>query len=381
LNYALFSTLKKDPQRLASTTLPRFTMADFSQYGGASAEWLAVEATLPSKTFDLTQDPATLKKVVNCGRNEVSAAAMKTLAPKVKVQDHSILTRDSVKIEARSYRPISAPTDEKLPVYLYFHGGGFLFGTLSSEDAACAQLAINIGIVVLNVNYRHTPEHVFPVAWNDSQDSFAWLHQNIAELGGDPEKVLVGGISAGGQLAASLVLEKNLGKALTEFPPIAGQILIIPALAHVDTYADAQMKEMKSPEVSSYVENEFAPILPKTTAQFFIGLLKTGKPSLKDTKLNPGNATSQEVKGMPPTVFGIAGLDPLRDEGLLYAKKLAEAGVPTDIRLFKGVPHGHRRFGKALKASQHWDDAVEQGILWALEKPKATGKFDVVVKE
>jgi acetyl esterase/lipase len=356
-------------------------MADFSQYGGASAEWLAVEATLPSKTFDLTQDPATLKKVVNCGRNEVSAAAMKTLAPKVKIQDYSILTRDSVKIEARSYRPISAPADEKLPVYLYFHGGGFLFGTLSSEDAACAQLAINIGIVVLNVNYRHTPEHVFPVAWNDTQDSFAWLHQNIAEMGGDPEKVLVGGISAGGQLAASLVLEKNLGKALTEFPPIAGQILIIPALAHVDTYADAQLKEMKSPEVSSYVENEFAPILPKTTAQFFIGLLKTGKPSLKDTKLNPGNATSQEVKGMPPTVFGIAGLDPLRDEGLLYAKKLAEAGVPTDIRLFKGVPHGHRRFGKALKASQHWDDAVEQGILWALEKPKATGKFDVVVKE
>lgn len=356
-------------------------MADFSRYGGASAEWLAVEATLPSKTFDLAQDPTILKNIVNAGREELSTAAMRTLGSQVKIQDHSILTRDSVKIEARSYRPVSNPTDEKLPVYLYFHGGGFLFGSVSSEDAACAQLAINIGIVVLNVNYRHTPEHTFPTAWNDTQDSFAWLHKNISVVGGDPAKVLVGGISAGGQLTASLVLEKHLGKALTEFPPIAGQILIIPALAHIDTYADAQLREMKSPEVSSYVENEFAPILPKATAQFFIDLLKTGKPDIKDTKLNPGNATSEEVKGMPPTLFGIAGLDPLRDEALLYAKRLAEAGVPTDIRLFKGVPHGHRRFGKALKASQHWDDAIEQGILWALGNPKATGNFDVVVKE
>jgi acetyl esterase/lipase len=125
------------------------------------------------------------------------------------------------------------------------------------------------------------------------------------------------------------------------------------------------------------MENEDAPILPKKTVDFFTALLETGTPDLKDTKLNIVNATAEEVKGLPPTAFGIAGLDPLRDEALLYAKLLSEADVPTEIRLFKGVPHGHRRFGKALKASEHWDQCVDEGILWVLSKPNATGKFDV----
>ena len=356
-------------------------MADFSSYGGPSAEWLAVEKTLPALTFDLTQDVLTLRHTVNAGREESSAKGMEILGSKVITKDHTIPTRDSSTVEARSYRPISAPADEKLPVYLFFHGGGFLFGTLSSEDALCSQVAINANVAVVNVNYRHTPEHVFPTAWHDTQDAFAWLHDHISDVGGDPAKVVVGGISAGGELAASLVLEKHLGKALTQYPPIAGQILLIPALVHSDTYNDGLHKLLKSPEVSSIVENENAPILPLKTAHFFVDLLKTGTPELKDTKLNPGLATKEEVKGMPPTVFGVAGLDPLRDEALIYAKTLSEAGVPTQTILFKGVPHAFRRFGAALKVSQDWDEATEGGIKWAISGPTASGKFEIVVKE
>jgi len=252
-------------------------------------------------------------------------------------------------------------------------------GTLSSEDPLCAQTAIKTGAIVLNVNYRHTPEHTFPTAWYDSQDAFAWLHKNIDEIGGDPSKVVTGGISAGGTLAASLTLEQHLGKseAIAGLPTLAGQILIIPMVAHPATYDQGPGKLLKT---SSYVENENAPILPKKIVDFFTKLLDTAKaasPDLKDTKFNMVNATAEEVKGLPPTVFGIAGLDPLRDEALLYAKLLSEANVPTDITVFKGVPHGHRRFGKALKASEHWDECVDGGILWVLSKPKATGKFDV----
>lgn len=140
-----------------------------------------------------------------------------------------------------------------------------------------------------------------------------------------------------------------------------------------------QLEKLKDPSISSYVENENAPVLPKRTIRFFVDLLKTGTPDVRDTKLNPGNATPEEVKWMPPAVFGIAGLDPLRDEGLLYAKMLAEAGVPTDVSLFKGVPHGFRRFGDQLGACARWDEVVERGILWALEKPMASGKFEVKV--
>lgn len=352
------------------------SLLDFSHYGGPSEEWLAVQKTLPALTFDTSLDPNVLKNAVNTERETRTAAVMVELSAHVHIADYSIPTRDGSSIQARTYKSVKADQSAKLPVYIYFHGGGFLFGSLNSEDATCAQTAIKTGVIVLNVNYRHTPEHRFPTAWHDSEDAFAWLHKNIDTVGGDPSQVLVGGVSAGGQLAASLTLEQHLGKSdvTKTLPKLAGQTLIIPCVAHPETYEQGPGKKLK---VSSYAENEFAPILPRTTINYFMGLLNVGAPDIKDTKVNIVNATEDEVKGLPPTVFGIAGLDPLRDEALLYAKLLSEANVPTEIRLFRGVPHGHRRFGNALKASKDWDDTVEEGILWALKKPQATGKFDV----
>ena len=193
---------------------------------------------------------------------------------------------------------------------------------------------------------------------------------------------MIGGVSAGGQLTASLVLEKQKGEneALRNLPDIAAQVLIIPALANYETYSEGPLKLMKSREISSMVENENAPILPMKACESFTKLLKISKVELSDPKANTLTAaTADDVKGMPPTIFGIAGMDPLRDEALLYAKLLAEAGVPTDVRLFKGVPHGFRRFGPALKASAQWDKAIEDGIEWARSKPAATGKFEIKV--
>ncbi|KAF9874365.1 alpha beta hydrolase fold-3 domain containing protein [Colletotrichum karsti] len=350
-------------------------MADFSKYGGPSDEWLAVEAGLPPAPTDLPV--LDRQKTTNNVREEQSVEAMKLMADKVKVRDWTIPTRDGSTIEGRSYRS-KAAGDGALPVYLYLHGGGFLFGTVNSEDAACARIAISTNVLVVNVNYRHTPEFTYPTAWDDVEDGFVWLHANIKEIGGDPNKVVVGGISAGGQLTASLVLAQHLGKTGQGLPPIAGQVLIIPCLAHPDCW-DGHLKRLKDPSVSSYKENENAPILPRSMIDLFIGLLKIEKPDSNDLRLNPGNATSDQVKGLPPTALGIAGLDPLRDEGLLYAKHLTEAGVPTDVHIFKGVPHGFRRFGDKLSESKHWDDVVDNGIKWALTKPAATGEF--VIRE
>lgn len=351
---------------------------DFSEYGGPSEEWLAVEKTLTATTFDTNTDPVALQSAVNTERDNRAAPIFAELKPYIETADYSIPTRDGSSIQARTYRSIKASKTDKRPVYMHFHGGGFIFGTLESDDPACAQIAIKTGVIVLNVNYRHTPEHTFPVAWHDSQDALAWLHKNIDTVGGDPTKVIVGGVSAGGQLSASMTLEQHLGKSevMKGLPKIAGQVLIIPCVASPDTYAEGPGKKLKR---SSYEENEFAPILPKTTVDFFVALQKVPHPDLKDTKVNMVNATEDEVKGLPPTMFGIAGLDPLRDEGLLYAKLLSEAKVPTITRLFKGVPHGHRRFGKALKASDDWDQTIFDGINFVLSNPTATGKFEVNV--
>ncbi|CAI6333602.1 unnamed protein product [Periconia digitata] len=359
-------------------------MCDFSQYGGPSDEWLAVEKTIPQNLFGIDADVNAVKKANNDRRENTAAEGLKPLASQLKIETYTISTRDGSTIEARSYRPLAKSAEEKLPVCVHFHGGGFFFGTLSSEDAVCADLALKTGVIVFNVNYRHTPDFAFPTAWLDAQDAFAWLHANISTpaINGDPLKVIIEGVSAGGQLSASLVLEKHLGKSdvLKDLPPIAGQILMIPALAWIGTYDEGPLKKIVSPEKSSLHENANAPILPRNVIDWFMGMLKVDPPPpVDDTKLNIVNATIAETKGLPPTVIGVAGLDPLRDEALLYGKTLAEANVPTDIRLFKGVPHGYRRFGDALEVSADWDRCIEEGVAWILGNPQATGKFDVKV--
>lgn len=361
-------------------------MADFSKYGGASREWKAVEAESPPAV----PDGSTIiekRASANANREKTAATLMAKLADQVELIDVSIPARDGFALEGRLYWPNSVPKDAKPALYMHLHGGGYLFGTLSSEDAICSALAINTTakgtpLVVLNLNYRHTPEYVYPTAWLDAHDGLAWIHATaVPQYGIDPEKVLVGGISAGAHLTATLVLEQHLGRLPAHIPKVAGQVLMIPALVNGAVY-EGQLAQMASPQVSSLVENEFAPILPVSVMHFFTDLLKLEKnPAFDDTFLSPGNATAEQVKGLPPTVFGICGLDPLRDQGLLYAKLLAEkGGVPTNVHLYRGVPHGFRRYGPdKLSVSRDWDATMEDGIAWALKKPTATNKFDVIV--
>lgn len=370
-------------------------MCDFSSYGGPSDEWLAVEADLPAPVPNQTVSEMTL--IANQGREAIASKAMVSLSPQVHTRDHSVKARDGHSLEVRSYRPSSVAVSEILPIYMHFHGGGFVFGTLASEDAICARIAVSVGVVVVNVNYRHAPEFPYPTAWNDAEDSFVWLHNHLDEVNGDGQRVVLGGISAGSRLISSLVLAKHFGKAAKGCPDAIGQVLMIPSLVHVDC-CEPQLKKMKDKSISSYVTNKDAPILPMSKIFFFENLLKVENPDVADLKLNPGNATPEEVKGLPPTVFGITGLDPLRDEGLLYAKMLTEAGcvtsdffivacaweiadsnsrVPTNINIFRGVPHGFRRFGDKLSASKKWDNVIDEGIKWALSNPVATHQFEI----
>ena len=205
----------------------------------------------------------------------------------------------------------------KLPPSL----NGNMLSALGTTRGLCAT-----NVLVFNINYRHTPEFVFPTAWLDVQDAFIWAHANMDTLGGNREQIIVGGISAGAQLTASLVLEQHLGLAVPDLPAIKGQVLMIPCVAHIDHY-DLLLQQLKDPSLSSYKQNVDAPILSVKTVHMFTGLLLAGTPGVQanDTKINIGNATKDQVQGLPPAAFGIAGLDPLRDEGLLYAKLLTES--------------------------------------------------------
>ncbi|CAK1363093.1 unnamed protein product [Cercospora beticola] len=352
-------------------------MCDFSQYGGASQELLDLLGTLPAPAADTGIEE--LKRATNQGREDTSEKEMATLGKKVVLQDHVVPARDGQALAARSYRPKSIPLDVTLPIYIHFHGGGFIFGTLDSEDATCSRIALASDVVVFNINYRHTPEWRYPTAWHDTEDAFEWVIANANSFSGDPRSIVVGGISAGGQLAAALTLTKKREKA-PSYDSIKGQVLMIPALANIDSY-DHQLKQLRDPSVSSYKENEFAPILPLSRINLMNGLLFSEKPSIEDRRVNVGAASPEEVEGLPPTTFAIAGLDPLRDEALLYAKFLAENGVATDVHLFKGVPHGFRRFGEKLSLSADWDKVMHDGIRWALSHPPANVEMVVNVHE
>lgn len=239
-------------------------MTDFSQYGTPSEEWRKVGSLVPAPPPGLSLNG--MREYMNFGREQRSADEMKSWASLVQIKDHSIPTRDQSTIEARSYRPVDADTKETPPVLLYLHGGGFLTGTVDSEDATCSRLAVNSSVIVLNVCYRHIPDHMYPTAWNDTHDAFEWLHDHIDDLGGDPQRVLVGGISSGAYLAASFVLEKHLGQVSVSRPPIAGQILMAPRLLNTSCYGPI-LKKFKDPALCSLQQHCDAPLLPMSTFQ------------------------------------------------------------------------------------------------------------------
>lgn len=366
---------------------------DFSHYGEPAPEWTAYAAGLPPRPTFESNDAE--QAHYNSLREKLAAAGIAAFDGKIITHDYTIPTRDGGSIPARTYRhkdheaaPVDGPASSA--VYIHLHGGGYFFGTLASEDGICARITADTGALVLNVNYRHTPEVAHPVMFYDVQDAFAWLHRTIAAgddpvlgRGGlDPTKVVVGGISAGGHLTESLAIAQHLdlpgSEVLRGLPTPAGLVLMIPPIVNASCY-EKFAAELAGP--SSLVQCAEAPVVPAWRIKFFVDLLMGGAPvDPEDYLLNPGNAPVEKLVGLPPTTFGICGMDPLRDEALIWAKWITEkAGVPTDIHLIPGFPHGFRANGAKLseKACKRWDDIMHGGITWALSGPKATGVFKI----
>lgn len=304
-------------------------MLDYSQYQGPSFEWDVYVRKNPLPKADYTLPPQTIRQATNALRVQISQAEVnnESLQDLVHWRDHSILTRDSQSIIARVYTPkIPTQPPTQLPIYLYFHGGGHLLGVTETEDAACARLAAHANIVVASINYRHTPEFTHPTQVNDAWDAFGWLARNAAGLlSADPARVIVGGISAGAGLAASVVLRhhtmRRRGDPATLPVTVVGQLLCIPWLVHPDNYP---FNTGPGWSLSSYVQNQDAPVLPMPLLRLFTDLLRVENPA--DPELNVGLASDNDVSGLPRTGFLVAGQDLLRDEGLHYADKLSKNG-------------------------------------------------------
>lgn len=223
-------------------------------------------------------------------------------------------------IGARIYRP-KTTVRQPLPAYIFFHGGGFLFGTLSSEDAGCARIvdALQGDVCVVNVCYRHTPDDRYPTQHHDAWDALEWVAAHSDELAIDPRALVVGGISAGGGLACSVALQASSSSSANI--NLRGQVLCIPWLIHRDAYP---FEVFASRDKASYEQCRGAPVLPLSQLDMFTDELGCDSP--RDPSMSVGLVPDDRVRRLPKTAMIVAGMDPLRDDGLLMAARLRDQG-------------------------------------------------------
>ena len=233
-------------------------------------------------------------------------------------------------IPARLYVPKQLrKTDGLSPCLVFFHGGGWVIGNLETHDVVCRKLAVEGELIVISVDYRLAPEHTFPAAVEDAMTSTKWVAANADMLGVDASRLLVGGDSAGGNLAAVVALAARDGDG----PKIAGQVLIYPATDAGRTHP-------------SHSEPETSILLTHSVTTWFYANYLNGAADVDDWRASPARAKT--LKGLPPAYVLTAGADPLRDEGDEYAARLKEAGVSVTYRHFPGQFHGFFTMGKLL---------------------------------
>jgi acetyl esterase len=232
-------------------------------------------------------------------------------------------------IPARLYTPKTLRTKDGLaPCLIFFHGGGWVIGNLETHDVVCRKLAHEGELKVISVDYRLAPEHKFPAAVDDAIAATKWFAKNAKEFGVDAARLIVGGDSAGGNLAAVVALDARDNNG----PRLAGQMLVYPATEFARTHP-------------SHREPETSILLTHTVITWFADHYM-GDADRSDWRASPARAKT--LAGLPPAYVLTAGADPLRDEGDDYAARLKAAGVAVTYKHFPGQFHGFFTMGKLL---------------------------------
>jgi len=221
-------------------------------------------------------------------------------------------------IPVRVYTPAG---DGSKPVIVYFHGGGWVIGDLDVCDNPVRRIANRTGAVVVSVDYRLAPEHVYPAAFDDSYAATAWVAEHAAEFGGDPQRIATCGDSAGGNLAAAVAIAARDRQG----PRLAAQLLIYPVTDFNFT-------------TGSYEQNGEGYLLTKGAIQWFWAHYLGAQELGKDPFACPARADN--LVGLPPAFVATAEFDPLRDEGEAYAANLRTAGVDVTAKRYDGMVHG-----------------------------------------
>lgn len=213
---------------------------------------------------------------------------------------------------------IYSPQPGIQPALLYFHGGGWVRGSVATHDWLCRNLAAQSGVTVVSVEYRLSPEHVFPAALNDGFDALVWLRDNAASLDINPQRIAIGGDSSGGNIAiATLLRAREAGIAL------AAQLLVYPPVeARFDT--------------TSYHTYAEGYNLTRQTMQQCWQSYTGGEENARHPR---AAVLHNDFTGLPPALIIAAECDPLRDDGRQLAERYREAGVSVHYSLYPGTIH------------------------------------------
>lgn len=240
----------------------------------------------------------------------------------------------------------------RLPVFLDYHGGGFVLGALSTDEVFCRNVAQQVGCAVVNVAYRTSPEYPHPTPVLDSFDALKWVVDNGDTLDIDTSRLAVGGFSAGGCIAAALAL---LARDDPAVPPLKLQLLVVPVL-DARFVPEEGSCDPKVVPYESYVALEHAPCLPLNRLRWFYNLwLGTGKQRIEkanDFRASP--MVADDFSRLAPASIHSAEIDPLVDEGRVYHDKLVAAGTPSDLKVYKGVGHPFGHWAGELPAAKEF---------------------------
>ncbi|MEU6379449.1 alpha/beta hydrolase [Streptomyces sp. NPDC046909] len=251
-------------------------------------------------------------------------------------------------VPVRVYAP--SGRDGLLPGLLYIHGGGFVMGSVGGFDSEATRISAEVGAVVVSVEYRLAPESPFPAGLEDCYAALTWVAAHADELGIDTGRLGVGGESAGGGLSAAIaLLARDRGG-----PSLCFQYLGIPELDdRLDT--SSMLAFHDTPVISrAYVELSW---------DYYLGEGKRGGP---DVSPYAAPARVADLSGLPPAYVAACEFDPLRDEGIAYAQRLQQAGVPTELHLYPGTFHGSTPFVPDATVSRRMVadqlDAIRRGL-------------------
>jgi acetyl esterase/lipase len=292
----------------------------------------------------LVKEPREVLKDAKVVREAIVAMGQQT-GPRIsnvdiEIEDHYIPYSDKEKMQIpiRIYRKKNVIGT--LPVLLYFHGGGFFCGDLSSEELQCARYALCSQCAVVCVDYRLAPEAPFPAALNDCYRVLEFLWQEGWSLNFDRDFIAIGGSSAGANLAAAVALLARDRKG----PKICFQMLLVPALDdRLVTDSSRQFTDVP----------DFARPEAEVMWRWYLG------EKSHDVSPYAAPARAKDLSDLPTAYILCAGLDPLRDEGLDYALRLTKAGVSVELHLVPAIPHGFASVSSASTSVRLLNEQVD----------------------